>query len=69
MRNQLSTHRKDKEMNLENIKNATNQATKQLITALNEGRSESLTHCVAAIGRFHRCNLLNVMVVLARYDE
>ncbi len=37
-------------MNSENIKKITNQATEQLITALNEGRSEMLTQYLAAIG-------------------
>jgi hypothetical protein len=41
-------------MNSENFKKITNQAIEQLITALNEGRSETLTQYLAAIGRFHR---------------
>jgi hypothetical protein len=45
-------------MNSENIKKITNQAIEQLITALNEGRSEALTQYLAAIGRFHRYSLL-----------
>ena len=44
-------------MNSENIKKITNQAIEQLITALNEGRSETLTQYLAAIGRFHRYSL------------
>ena len=34
-------------MNSENIKKITNQAIEQLITALNEGRSETLTQYLA----------------------
>src|SRR6202163_3165889 len=34
-------------MNSENIEKVTNQAIKQLITALNEGRSETLAHELA----------------------
>jgi hypothetical protein len=36
-------------MNSENTKKVTNQAIEQLITALNEGRSETLTQYLAAI--------------------
>jgi N-terminal domain of anti-restriction factor ArdC len=49
-------------MNSENIKKVTNQGI-ELITALNEGRSETLTQYLAAIGRFHRHSLRNVMLI------
>ena len=53
-------------MNSENIKKATNQAIEQLITALNEGRSETLTQYLAAIGRFRRYSLRNVMLIASQ---
>jgi hypothetical protein len=53
-------------MNSENIKKATNQAIEHLITALNEGRSETLTQYLAAIGRFHRYSLRNVMLIASQ---
>jgi N-terminal domain of anti-restriction factor ArdC len=53
-------------MNSENIKKVTNQAIEQLITALNEGRSETLTQYLAAIGRFHRYSLGNVMLIASQ---
>ena len=53
-------------MNSENIKKITNQAIEQLITALNQGRSETLTHYLAAIGRFHRYSLRNVMLIASQ---
>ena len=55
-----------KKMNSENAKKVTNQAIEQLITALNEGRSETLTHYLAAIGRFHRYSLRNVMLIASQ---
>jgi hypothetical protein len=55
-----------KKMNSENIKKVTNQAIEQLITALNEGRSETLTQYLAAIGRFHRYSLRNVMLIASQ---
>src|ERR1700692_1864148 len=55
-----------KKMNSENIKNLTNQAIEKLITALNEGRSETLTQYLAAIGRFHRYSLRNVMLIASQ---
>src|SRR6266513_2878148 len=53
-------------MNSENIKKVTNQAIEQFITALNEGRSETLTQYLAAIGRFHRYSLRNVMLIASQ---
>jgi antirestriction protein ArdC len=53
-------------MNSENIKKVTNQAIEQLITALNEGRSETLTQYLSAIGRFHRYSLRNVMLIASQ---
>jgi len=53
-------------MNSENIKKLTNQAIEKLITALNEGRSETLTQYLAAIGRFHRYSLRNVMLIASQ---
>ena len=53
-------------MNSENIKKVTNQAIDQLITALNEGRSETLEQYLAAIGRFHRYSLRNVMLIASQ---
>jgi antirestriction protein ArdC len=53
-------------MNSENIKKITNQAIKQLVAALNQGRSETLTQYLAAIGRFHRYSLRNVMLIASQ---
>src|ERR1700676_4602114 len=55
-----------KKMNAENIKKVTNQAIEQLMKALNEGRSETLTQYLAAIGRFHRYSLRNVMLIASQ---
>ena len=53
-------------MNSENIKKATNQAIEQLVAALNQGRSETLTQYLVAIGRFHRYSLRNVMLIASQ---
>jgi antirestriction protein ArdC len=53
-------------MNSENIKRVTNQAIEQLITALNEGRSETLAQYIAAIGRFHCYSFRNVMLIASQ---
>src|SRR5712692_4616896 len=53
-------------MNSENIKKVTNQAIEQLVAALNEGRSETLTQYLVAIGRFHRYSLRNVMLIASQ---
>jgi antirestriction protein ArdC len=53
-------------MNSENIKQVTNRAIEQLIAALNEGRSDTLAQYLAAIGRFHRYSLRNVMLIASQ---
>jgi antirestriction protein ArdC len=53
-------------MNSENIKKVTNQAIEQLIQALERGHSEMLTQYLAAIGRFHRYSLRNVMLIASQ---
>ncbi len=53
-------------MKSENIKEVTNKAIEQLLAALNEGRSEMLTQYLAAIGRFHRYSLRNVMLIASQ---
>jgi antirestriction protein ArdC len=53
-------------MNSENIKKLTNQAIENLVTALSEGRSETLTQYLAAMGRFHHYSLRNVMLIASQ---
>src|SRR5271155_1094219 len=53
-------------MNSENIKKVTNQAIEQLVAALNQGHSEPMTQYLAAIGRFHRYSLRNVMLIASQ---
>jgi antirestriction protein ArdC len=53
-------------MKSEEIKQITNNAIEQLVAALNQGRSETLTHYLAAIGRFHRYSLRNVMLIASQ---
>jgi hypothetical protein len=53
-------------MKSEEIKQIANKAIEQLIAALNEGRSETLTQYLAAIGRFHRYSLRNVMLIASQ---
>lgn len=50
-------------MKSEQIKEMTDRATKQLIAALQAGRSEALTAYLKAIGRFHRYSLDNVLLI------
>jgi len=44
----------------------TNKTIEQLIAALNEGRSETLTRYLAALGRFHPYCLRNVMLIASQ---
>jgi antirestriction protein ArdC len=51
-------------MNSESIKKITNQATEQLLEALNAGRSEALTQYLGAIAKFRAYSFLNVLLIL-----
>ena len=53
-------------MKVEQIKQITNSAIEQLITALNQGHSETLTQYLTAIGRFHRYSHRNVMLIASQ---
>jgi len=53
-------------MKSEQIKQITNKAIEHLVAALNQGHSETLTHYLAAIGRFHRYSLRNVMLIASQ---
>jgi antirestriction protein ArdC len=53
-------------MKSEEIKKFTTEATNQLIAALNEGRSETLTQYLSAMARFHRYSLGNIMLIASQ---
>ena len=53
-------------MKSEEIKKLTSQAIDQLIAALNEGRSETLNHYLAAMAQFHRYSLGNIMLIVSQ---
>jgi antirestriction protein ArdC len=53
-------------MKSEEIKEITNKATEKLIAALNESHSETLTLYLAAMARFHRYSLRNVMLIASQ---
>ncbi len=50
-------------MKNDKIKEITSKAIEQLIAALNEGRSETLTSYLTAIAKFHRYSLRNIMLI------
>jgi len=56
-------------MKSEQIKELTDKAAEQLITALNAGRSEALTGYLKAIGRFHRYSLHNVLLIASQKPD
>jgi antirestriction protein ArdC len=53
-------------MKSEEIRKLTSEATDQLIAALREGRSETLTHFLAAMAQFRRYSLGNIMLIAAQ---
>src|ERR1700720_1682148 len=50
-------------MKSDEVKHLTTRATEELSAALSAGRTEELTRYLAAIGRFHRYSLHNVMLI------
>ena len=50
-------------MKNDQIKEITSKAIEQLIAALNEGRSETLTSYLTAMAKFHRYGLRNIMLI------
>ncbi|MCI0723064.1 MAG: ssDNA-binding domain-containing protein [Acidobacteria bacterium] len=50
-------------MKNEKIKEITSKAIEQLVAALNEGRSETLTAYLSAMAQFHRYSFRNVMLI------
>src|ERR1700740_364483 len=53
-------------MKAEQIKEITDHATEQLVSALQSGHSEALTAYLKAIGRFHRYSLHNVLLIASQ---
>jgi hypothetical protein len=53
-----------KEMNSQQIAELTTKAIEELSTAMAAGKSETLTAYLAAIGRFHKYSLHNVMLIV-----
>jgi hypothetical protein len=53
-------------MKVEQAKQIASRAIEQLSQALDKGRSETLTNYLAAIGRFHRYSLRNVMLIASQ---
>jgi antirestriction protein ArdC len=50
-------------MKSEQIKEMTEKATEQLVAALQQGHSETLTNYLKTIGRFHRYSFHNVLLI------
>ena len=53
-------------MKIEQAKQIANKAIEQLSQALEKGQSETLKNYLAAIGRFHRYSLRNVMLIASQ---
>ena len=56
-------------MKTQQVKQVTDQALGQLITALEQGRSATLTHYLGAMARFHRYSFHNVMLIYTQKDD
>ena len=56
-------------MKTEQVKQVTDQALGQLINALEQGKSATLTRYLAAMARFHRYSFHNVMLIYTQKDD
>lgn len=56
-------------MKTEQVKQVTDQALGQLINALEQGQSATLTRYLAAMARFHRYSVHNVMLIYTQKDD
>src|SRR5579859_5000396 len=56
----------ERKMKAEQIKEITDRATEQLVSALQSGHSQTLTAYLKAIGRFHRYSLHNVLLIASQ---
>jgi antirestriction protein ArdC len=56
-------------MKTEQVKQVTDKALGQLITALEQGQSATLTRYLAAIARFHRYSFNNVMLIYTQRED
>ncbi len=56
-------------MKSEQIKEITERATEQLVSALKAGHSDTLTAYLTAIGRFHRYSLHNVLLIASQRPD
>jgi hypothetical protein len=58
-----------KNMKTEQVKQVTDKALGQLITALEQGQSTTLTRYLAATARFHRYSFNNVMLIYTQRKD
>jgi antirestriction protein ArdC len=56
-------------MKTEQVKEVTNKALEQLITALEQGQSATLTCYLSAMARFHRYSFNNVMLIYTQRQD
>src|ERR1700733_3333586 len=58
-----------KNMKTEQVKQVTDKALEQLITALEQGQSATLTRYLGAMARFHRYSFNNVMLIYTQRED
>lgn len=56
-------------MKLEQVKEITSKAIEELVAALNAGRSEALTNYLAAVAKFRKYSLCNVLLIARAYPQ
>ena len=56
-------------MKTEQVKQVTDKALEQLVNALEQGRSATLTRYLAAMARFHRYSFNNIMLIYTQRED
>jgi antirestriction protein ArdC len=56
-------------MKTEQVKQVTDKALEQLVTALEQGQSATLTRYLSAMARFHRYSFNNVMLIYTQRED
>ncbi len=56
-------------MKSEQVKEITSKAIEELVAALNAGRSEALTNYLAAVAKFRKYSLCNVLLIARAYPQ
>src|SRR6267378_6027176 len=68
-RDAIPTHRKDKKMKVDEVKQLTNKALEELVAALESGHSEALTAYFKTMSLFSKYSLNNLFLIVRQRPD